>query len=290
MRALRRNAVFYLMMVPVFIYFVTFCYYPLARGLLISFQKFRVIGDRPFVGWANYEHVLHDPNFWRMLGNTFVIGGGILLLGFAAPLAVALSLSEISRTWFKKLTQMVLYIPHLFSWVVVAGLWIFMLTPDGGLVNEIRAWFGGRPIHFLAEKDYGRWMMVLSAVWKDAGYVCIIYLASIVSLNPSLFEAARIDGANRWKLVRYLTLPQLVPTMKIVMMLNTMGILRIFDQILVMKNPAIERSVDVIMIYTYESGILKFDMGVANAASFLVIMLTLMLTLVVRRATRYDEG
>jgi putative aldouronate transport system permease protein len=278
------------MMIPVIVYLVTFSYYPLARGLLISFQKFRVIGDRPFVGLDNYRTVLTDPNFWRMLGNTLYIGGGILAGGFLAPLIVALSLSEITRPWFKKLTQMTIYLPHLFSWIVVAGIWIFMLTPDGGLVNEIRGWFGLEPVHFLAEKEYGRLMLVLAAIWKDAGYVCIIYLASIVNLNPSLYEAARMDGANRRQLMQHITLPQLVPTMQIVLMLNTMSVLRIFDQVFVMKNPAIERYVDVIMIYTYEKGILKFDMGVANAVGCLVIAATVLLTMAVRKMTRYDEG
>jgi putative aldouronate transport system permease protein len=289
-RALRRYSIFYLMMVPVVVYFFIFSYYPLVRGFIISFQKFRVIGDRPFVGLDNYKTVLADPNFWRMLGNTLYIGGGILVGGFLAPLVVALSLSELTRPWFKKLTQMVIYLPHLFSWIVVAGIWIFMLTPDGGLVNEIRSWFGLESIHYLGEKEYGRGILVLAAVWKEAGYICIIYLASIVNMNPALYEAARMDGANRWQLVRHITLPQLIPTMQVVLMLNTMSALRIFDQVFVMKNAAIERYVDVIMIYTYEKGILKFDMGVANAAGCLIILATLLLTIAVRKATRFDEG
>lgn len=284
-----RYGIFYVMMIPVIVYFLLFSYYPLVRGVLVSFQKFRVIGDRPFVGLENYRTVLGDPEFWRMLGNTLLIGGGILALGFAAPLIVALSLNEVGRAWFKKLTQMVVYLPHLFSWIVVAGIWIFMLTPDGGLVNELRGWFGLAPVHFLAEKNYSRLMMILAAVWKDAGYTCIIYLAAIVGLNPALFEAARMDGANRWQLVRHITLPQLLPAMQVVLMLSVMGVLRIFDQIFAMRNPAIERYVDVLMIYTYEKGLVKFDMGVANAAGCLIIAATVLLTLAARYAARYDE-
>ncbi|MCI3923738.1 ABC transporter permease subunit [Paenibacillus sp. TRM 82003] len=278
------------MIVPVVLYFVTFAYYPLVRGFTISFQKFRVIGDRPFVGLENYETVLADPNFWRVLGNTAFIGGGVLLLNFLVPLLVALSLNEIRFPWFKKTTQMIIYLPHLFSWVVVAGIWIFMLSPDGGLVNLILGWLDAGPIHFLAETAYGRWVMVLSNVWKEAGFLCIIYLAAIVAIDPTLYEAARIDGANRWERLKFVTLPQLGSTMKVVLLLNTVGALRIFDQVYIMKNPAIERSVDVAMIYMFEKGIMKFDMGVANAAGFLLILATLALTLVVRRATRFDEG
>lgn len=289
MRTWRKHSIFYLMMVPVLGYFVLFSYYPLLRGLIISFQKFRVIGKRTFIGFDNYMTVLGDPAFWNALRNTGLIGGGILLLGFAAPLLIALSLNEVRRTWFKKLTQMIVYLPHLFSWVVVAGIWIFMLTPDGGLVNVVCGWFGGAPIHYMAEENYSRLVMILSAVWKDAGFFCVIYLASIVGISPSLYEAARIDGAGRWQLARYVTLPGLVSTMKVVLLLNAMSIPRIFDQIYIMKNPAIERFVDVIMIYTYEKGILQFDMGVANAAGFLLIGGTLLLTLLTRKALRYDE-
>jgi putative aldouronate transport system permease protein len=290
LNALRRNSIFYLMMLPVIGYFLLFTYYPLVRGFILSFQKFRVFGIRPFIGFHNYKTVLSDPNFWHMLLNTLWIGGATLIIGFAAALIVALSLNEVMQTWFKKLTQMIIYLPHLFSWVVVAGLWIFMLSPDNGLANEILGWLGHPPIHFLAEEAYGRWVIVASAVWKESGFTCILYLAAIVGINPALFEAARIDGANRWQLLRFVTLPQLVPTMKVVLVLSTLSVLRIFDQILAMKNQAIERSVDVVMIYTYEKGVLQFDMGVANAAGILILLGTLILTLVIRRATRYDEG
>jgi putative aldouronate transport system permease protein len=278
------------MMLPVIGYFLLFTYYPLVRGFILSFQKFRVFGSRPFIGLQNYKTVLTDPSFWQMLVNTLWIGGATLIIGFAAAIIVALSLNEVMQTWFKKLTQMIIYLPHLFSWVVVAGLWIFMLSPDYGFANDILKWLGHPPIHFLGEETYGRWVIVASAVWKESGFTCILYLAAIVGINPALFEAARIDGANRWQQVRFITLPQLVPTMKVVLVLSTLGVLRIFDQILAMKNPVIERTVDVVMMYTYEKGILKFDMGVANAAGILILLATLILTLAMRRVTRYDEG
>ncbi|TCS69533.1 putative aldouronate transport system permease protein [Effusibacillus lacus] len=279
----------YIMMLPVFIYFLLFSYYPLIRGFVISMQDFRVIGDRPFVGFDNYATVLQDPMFWQAMKNTLFIGGGILAAGFFLPVLVALSLNELVRVSFKKFTQTVIYMPHLFSWVVVGGIWIYILSPDGGLVNELMKWFGKQPVHFLTQEDYARPTMILTAIWKDMGYNCILYLAAIVAINPSLYEAARIDGADRWQLIRYVTLPQLIPTMKVVLLLNTMGILRIFDQIFMLRNPAIARQVDVLMTYTYEKGILQFKMGLASAAAFLVILATLLLVFVTRILTRYDE-
>jgi putative aldouronate transport system permease protein len=289
MNTYKRYTWLYLMMIPIFLYFLLFSYYPLVRGVLISFQEFRIIGDRPFVGFENYITVMNDPVFWRALVNTLVIGGGILIIGFAFPIIVAISLNEVIQVSFKKFTQMIIYIPHLFSWVVVGGIWIYLLSPDGGLVNEIIKAFGGKPTHFFTQDEYSRPLMILSAIWKDMGYICILYLAAIVGISPTLYEAAKIDGASRWHEIKNIMIPQLYPTMKVVFLLNLLGTLRIFDQIIVMGNPAISRQVDVLMTYTYEKGILEFKMGVATAASMLVIIATLILTLVARKMLRYDE-
>lgn len=290
LKAIKKYSSLYMMILPIMAYFLVFTYYPLLRGFIMSLQKFRLIGDTPFIGLENYSRVLHDPVFYQVLGNTLFIGLGILIVGFFAPIVIALSLNEIAQQWFKKATQMIIYLPHLFSWVVIGGIWIFMLSPDGGIVNEILSAFGKEdPIPFLSSKAYAKWVMIFSATWKDMGFICILYLASIVSINPSLFEAARMDGANRWQLVRHITIPSLYTTMKIVLLLSMMSILRMFDQIVIMKNPAIERYVDVIMVYTYEKGILEFDMGLATAASFLVILVTLIFTYITRIIIRYDD-
>ena len=289
MNTFKRYAWLYVMMIPIFLYFLLFAYYPLLRGVLISFQEFRIIGDRPFVGFQNYITVLNDPVFWRVLVNTVLIGGGILIIGFAFPIIVAISLNEVIRVSFKKFTQMVIYVPHLFSWVVVGGIWIYLLSPDGGLANELIKAFGGKPIHFFTQDAYARPLMVLSSIWKDMGYTCVLYLAAIVGISPSLYEAAKIDGASRWDEIKNILIPQLYPTMKVVFLLNLLGALRIFDQIIVMGNPSITRKVDVLMTYTYEKGILEFKMGVATAASMIIIVATLILTLIARKVLRYDE-
>ena len=221
--------------------------------------------------------------------NTVLIGGGILIIGFAFPIIVAIAINELTKQFLKKFTQTIIYLPHLFSWVIVGGIWIFILSPDGGLVNELLKWFQLEPVQFLTQEQYARPVMIFTAIWKEMGYICIIYLAAIVGINPSLYESARIDGANFWHETRYITLPQLIPTMKIVLMLNIMSVLKIFDQIFMMSNPAIAHKVDVIMMYTYEKGILQFQMGVASAAAYLVILATFLLTIVTRFLIRYDK-
>jgi putative aldouronate transport system permease protein len=278
------------MMIPVAVYFLMFAYYPMAKGLLISFQDYKLMGNRPFIGFANYRAVLHDPVFYQVLWNTVIIGGGILLFGFVAPLILALSLNEVMRTSFKNAAQMVLYIPHLLSWVVVGGMWIFLLSPDTGIVNLVLEALGrSRPVPFLSDAVLARWTMIFMAVWKDMGYNCILFLAGIVSINPSLYEAARMDGATRWQEMRFVTVPQLAGTMKVVFLLSSLGIFRIFDQVYVLRNPGTAAKVDVLMMYTYQKGILDFNIGFATAASFIIVLCTLALTLIVRWATRFDE-
>lgn len=277
---LRSHIGLYLMCLPVIVYFLMFLYLPLVRGFTISLQQFRLIGDRPFVGLVQYEAVLRDPFFWQALQNTLLIGAGQLSLGFAASLLAALSLGEVLNPLFKKFSQMVLYLPHLFSWVIVGGIWIFLLSPDGGPVNELMKLAGAEGgVPFLANERYARWVMIFTSVWKEMGYTCIIFLAATTLINPSLYEAARIDGAGRLRQIISITLPQLVPAMQTVLVLQTLGVLRMFDQMIVMRNPAIYRETDVLMTYVYEQGIQQFRMDVASAASFLVIAATLLLSL-----------
>lgn len=287
---IKRYLPIYGMLLPAFFYFLIFAYYPLIRGFVISLQNFRLLGNRPFVGLENYRMALQDPLFWRALTNTLIIGGGILIFGFLTSLIIALSLNEVVHALFKRFTQTVIYFPHLFSWVVVGGIWIYLLSPDGGFVNELMKLFGQtQPIPFLTREAYARPLMILIAVWKDAGYLSILFLAAIVGINPGLYEAARIDGANRWHQLRYITLPQLVPTMKVVFLLQVMSVLRIFDQIFMLSNAVIYDQVNVLMTYVYEKGIQQFKLGIASAVAFLVLAATLILTLIIRKLIRYEE-
>jgi putative aldouronate transport system permease protein len=288
-RQMKIHLVLYLMMIPVIGYFAVFVYYPLYEGTISSFQEFNLLGNRPFVGWENYTTVLDDPRFWQVLRNTLLIGGGILVVGFLPPIIIAVSLSELSRVIFRKTSQTIVYLPHLFSWVVIGGMWIYLLSPRGGLVNELLALLDIGPIRFLTNTTWARAMMIVLPVWKDMGYAAIIYLASITTISPSLYEAARIDGASRFQQIRQITIPLLKPTMKVVLMLNVLGLLRIFDQIYVMQNDVVKRKVDVLMTYVYDKGILQYEVGYASAVSVMVLVATLLLTAIVWRVTGFGR-
>jgi len=279
----------FLMILPAIVYFVVLTYYPLGHAIIISMQDFHMIGNSKFIGLRNYTQVLTDGTFWSAFGNTLFLGMGILICGFVAPIVIALSLNEVVQGWAKRTIQMTIYIPHLFSWVVVGGLWIYMLTPDGGLVNAILHVFGIPTVQFMTNPNIARWVLISVSVWKDVGFNCILYLAAIVGINPALYESANVDGANRWHKIWYITIPSLTRTMKVVGLLSIMGILRLFEQIYVMRNAVIEPKVDVLMTYVYDQGFQIMNIGQATASALLILMFTLFLTLFTRRLVRYDE-
>lgn len=279
----------YVMMIPIVAYFAVFVYYPLYEGVNASFQQFSLLGDRPYVGLENYTTVWNDARFWQVVRNTLLIGFGILIFGFAPPIIVALSLNELRLMLFKRFAQTVVYLPHLFSWVVIGGMWIYLLSPRGGLVNELLAFVEVGPVRFLTDSTLARIMMIVLPIWKDMGYAAIIYLASITTISPSLYEAARIDGASRFQQIYQITIPLLVPTMKVVLMLNVLGLLRIFDQIYVMRNSVVQRKIDVLMTYVYDTGIQQYEVGYASAVSVMVLVVTLLLTAIVWRVTGFGR-
>lgn len=288
-RMMKSHAWLYVMILPVLAYFAVFVYWPLYQGVVASFQEFRLLGGTEWVGTANYEAAWDDGKFWQVVRNTLLIGGGILVFGFFPPIIIALALNEVRQLAFKRLAQTTVYLPHLFSWVVIGGMWIYLLSPSGGLVNELLGLLNIGPVRFLTSTDWARTMMVGIPIWKDAGYAAIIYLASITSISPTLYEAARIDGASRFQQAYQITLPLLKGTMKVVFMLNIFGLLRIFDQIFVMRNGVTQRGIDVIMTYVYDLGIQQYELGLASAISVMVLLTTLAMTALVWRITGFGK-
>lgn len=288
-KLIRSRAWLYIMILPVIAYFGVFVYYPLYQGVVSSFQEFKLLGGGEWVGTQNYSDAWSDDTFWQVLRNTLLIGGGILVFGFFPPIIVALALNEVAQVAFKKISQTAVYLPHLFSWVVIGGMWIYLLSISGGLVNELLDLVDVGPIRFLTNTSWARAMMIVLPIWKDMGYAAIIYLASITSINPSLYEAARIDGASRFQQAYQITVPLLKPTMTVVFMLNILGLLRIFDQIFVMRNSVVKTKVDVLMTYVYDQGILRYELGFASAISVMVLIATLVLTAIVWRVTGFGR-
>lgn len=281
----------YVLLIPIVVYYLIFSYYPLFLGIVNSFQESKMIGAPTFVGFDNYIAVLKNPVYGEAFVNSLVMGVGTFLVQFPFGLAIALCLNEMCTKFVKSLVQSVTYIPNLLSWTVVGGIWLSMLSPSG-LVNEImKLLTGGQwtPIIFMAEQRFAQPIMILSAAWKGAGYYAVLFLAAIVGIDGSIYEAASIDGASRLRQLFSITIPNLVPTMKVITVLGSMGILRNFDQIFVMGNSNIYPKVRTLLYLIYQDGIVNFKVGPATAAATLVLIVTMALSFITRTATKYDE-
>lgn len=291
-KKVKRYRGIYLMLLPVLVYFLVFSYYPLVLGIINSFQKVKILGGSEFAGMDNYINVATSSTYQQALGNSLIVGIGTFLLQFVLGLVIALLLNEVKNKVARSLIQTVTYIPYLLSWAVVGGLWITIFSPTG-MINGILEMFSSgdfQPIVFMSEPTFARGIMIFTGAWKGAGYFAALFLAAIVSLDSSIYEAAQIDGASRFQQIMRITLPQIKPTMKIVTVLSAMGVLRNFDQIFIMGNPSINDKVQNLLVLIYNDGILKFDVGTATAAATLVLLVTMLISFVVRKLIGYDQA
>jgi putative aldouronate transport system permease protein len=289
LKQIKKYKSIYIMMLPVLLYFIVFSYYPLLLGIIQSLQKNKLIGTPEFTGITNYTEVIKDYQFKQAFENSLIIGIGTQVLAFALSILLALGLNEIKNKFSKSTMQTVTYLPNLFSWTVVGGMWIFVLSSNG-LINSILSVFGHDSVQFLADTNYSQAIMILTGTWKSMGYYAVLFLASIVSIDPSIFEAAQIDGASRVKQIIKIIIPQLIPTMKVIIVLGTMGLLRNFDQVFVMSNPTIMDKVRTLLLYIYTEGITQFKVGKATAAATVVLIATLLISFIVRKLIKYDEN
>ena len=288
---IKRYRFIYLMMIPVLIYFLAFSYYPMFLGIYNSFRKILMLRGSAFCGLANYQEVLSSPVYSQAFVNTLIVGAGTFALQFVWGMALAILLNEIRSKGVRSMFQTVSYIPHLLSWAVVGSVWITLLSPNG-LINGILRAINGenfRKIVFMSERDYARSIMILTGAWKGAGYYAALFLAAIISINPTLYEAASIDGATRMQQIISITIPELTSTIKVVTMLGVMGILRNFDQIFIMANSSILDKVRNLLYLIYNDGIVNIKVGPASAAATLVLLATMVISFTMRKLIKYDQ-
>ncbi|HBN06482.1 MAG TPA: protein lplB [Bacteroidales bacterium] len=276
-----------LMFLPVLLCLLLFNYGPM-YGLVIAFKDYQFlkgIENSPWIGLKNFRDLLSAPSFKEVFRNTIVISLLKLMVGFPAPIILALLLNEIQNKGYKKLVQTISYLPHFLSWVVLGGLFRQVLSPSGGLVNEIIQMFGGKPIYFLADPNHFLGMLVITDVWKEAGWGTIIYLAAITSINPELYESAAIDGAGRFQKMWFITLPDIFPVIVMLFILSMGNIVNAgFDQIFNLYNPAVYQVSDIIDTYVYRKGLvgMRYSYGSAaglfkNVISFMLVFITNMI-------------
>ena len=281
---------FYIMFIPVFIYFVVLRYVPLLLSLIISIQKYQPakgIFNSKWVGLDYYRQFIDSVFFWRLLRNTLGINFLQLTIGFAAPVILALLLNEVGRMRYKKLVQTVTYLPNFISSVVVVGMVVTFLSPSTGLINNVLAHLGLERVNFLTEPSYFWGIYTIMTIWQTAGYSAIIYLASLTGISSELYEAARIDGAGRWAQLFHITLPGLTPTIVLLFLMKIGRVLDVgYETIVLMYNPSIYSMADVIGTYVYRRGILNGEYSFASAVGFFQSVIGLILVLFANLAAK----
>lgn len=284
----------YLMLLLPVVHLAIFHYAPL-YGIVIAFKSYKPglgIWDSPWNGFEHFRNMLGDFAFLRAVRNTFAISFLRLIVGFTLPIAFAMLLNEVIHTRFKRAVQSISYFPHFMSWIIVASMVVEIFSPERGVINNLIVMLGGEPILFLSSKTYFVPVLILTDVWKEVGWASILYLASIASISPELYEAASMDGANRFHRMRYITLPSLAPVIVILFLLRLGNILNGgFDQILNLYNPLVYEVGDIIDTYVYRVGMEQFQFDYSAAVGLFknVVGLAFLVTAnqFVRRRSEY---
>ncbi len=258
----------WIFLIPALVLIITFNYVPMT-GIVMAFQDFKpgkgIFGSE-FVGFEHFIEFFTSYNFERIIRNTFVLSFLPLLFGFPTAIIFALALNEVRRLWLKKVVQFASYLPYFISIVVTAGMVVTFLSPNEGIINSFIKMFGGEAVNFLAVPAYFPWVFTAMMVWKTFGFNSILYLAALSSVDPSLYEAAKIDGANKWQEVRFITFPCIQPTVVIMLLLGLGNLMRTgFEEIFLLYNEAVYETADVITTFVYRIGIETGEVSYATA-------------------------
>ena len=263
-----RDRYLYLLLIPFVAYYALFYFRPM-YALQIAFKDYSLykgIAGSPWVGFENFIAFFTGPYFVRTLTNTLYISLYSIIFGFPAPIILALLFNEVRNKTFKKFSQTLTYMPYFISAVVVAGIVINFLSPTSGLVNVLIEKMGGDKTYFLSKPEYFRAIYTAMNIWKETGFGAVIYIAALAGIDQELYEAGVIDGANKWKQLWHITIPSILPTIAIMLILRIGGIMEVgYETIILLYNPAIYETSDVISTYVYRGGIQEgaYDMATA---------------------------
>ncbi|MBO9610431.1 MAG: sugar ABC transporter permease, partial [Paenibacillaceae bacterium] len=217
-------------------------------------------------GWDNFRYVFNMPGIWQVIYNTVYIAVLKIVAMMIVPIGVSLLLNEVRRASFKRGVQTLIYLPHFMSWIILGGILIDILSPTRGIVNQALGWIGLDPIFFLGDNNWFRFTLVVSDLWKEFGYSTIVYLAALTAIDPTLYEAATIDGASRWKQTWHVTLPGMLPVIVLLGTLSLGNVLNAgFDQVFNLYSPSVYASGDILDTLIYRVGLENAQYGVATA-------------------------
>lgn len=294
-KRLWKNKLLYVMLLPGICYFIIFKYIPMF-GLAIAFQDykpFKGIGGSDWVGFEHFERLFTEPDFLNILTNTLLLFGMNLLFFFPVPIILALMLNEVRFSFFKRTFQTLVYLPHFMSWVIIVSISFVMLTSDGGIVNELLVYFGFEKINFLLSPEWFRPTYIIQVIWREAGWGTIIYLAAIASVDPQLYEAARMDGAGRLRQVWHITLPAIRSVIIILLILKIGDVLELgFEHVYLLLNSMNRDVAEIIDTYVYTAGLRQGQFSYSTAIGFFKSFIGLVLVMLANKLAKKmgEEG
>ena len=282
----------YLMIAPALMSYVVFTYIPVP-GMLIAFTDYSLAGYRGWIGFENFTYMFNLPFFWFALRNNFMYVGLGYVFNFPAPIILALMFNEMRMQKFKKVIQTLSTLPHFANWVVIIGIWKIILDPDWGWVNYLlQILFNMKPIFFLGNKAVFPFVYVFLSLWKGIGYSTILYLASLASIDSTLYEAAAIDGAGRWKQTIHITLPGLKGIILLKLILSFQGLLNLFDAMFVLKNSQVQQVAEVIDTYIFSQSITDGRLSIGAAMGMFKSIFGFIMLMIVNNLAKLvsDDG
>lgn len=288
-----KNKWIYVMLLPGILYFLIFKYLPM-YGLVISFQDYKpfkgILGSE-WVGFEHFARLFNEPDFLNILTNTLILFGLNLLFYFPVPIILALMLNEVRNSFFKKTFQTLVYLPHFMSWVIIVSIGYVMLTMDGGIVNELLVFFGFEKINFLLSTEWFRPTYIIQVIWREAGWGTIVYLAAIASVDPQLYEAARMDGANRLRQIWHITLPAIRSVIIILLILKIGDVLELgFEHVYLLLNSMNREVAEIIDTYVYTAAMKQGQFSYSTAIGFFKSFVGLILVMVANKLAKKMGG
>ncbi len=277
---LKQNWMLHMMVILPFAFLFIFHYLPMA-GLVVAFQNYKPwlgFTGSPWVGWRNFETLFAYQESRQVIWNTLIIASLKIVAGLTAPFLFALFLNEVRLMFFKRTIQTFVYLPHFLSWVILGGIFLDILSTQGGAVNRVLGWFGVGPIFFLGDPSWFRFTLIITDTWQDFGFGTIVFLAALAGTDPSLYEAAEVDGATRLQQTFHVTIPAMLP---ITIVVGTLALGKIlnagFDQVFNLYNPLVYSTGDIIDTYVYRKGILQGQFGLSTAVGMFKSVISLIL-------------
>ena len=291
--ALRRDWQLWVLLLPCLAFFIVFCYFPM-YGVQIAFRDYKAafgITGSQWVGLKYFEKFFNSYYCGRMFANTFLLNLYGLLFGFPIPILLAIMLNQLNSKRFKGFAQTAIYVPHFISTVVLAGMIYLFFSPTNGIINHLIVALGGKSIYFMNEAAWFRPVYIISGIWQNAGWDSILYIAALAGVDPELYEAATIDGANKWQKVRYIDLPHIIPTATMMLILNSGSLLSSSTQkALLLQTGGNLATSDIIGTYVYTMGLGSGQFSYTAAIGLFVNVVNFILVLSTNKISAKMNG